>query len=432
MYEYVFYGMSKPFYNQINVSLFIIRWEINMVTNFSLNDNTQKEILKHLEITSQLLTKVGTKLSGTQKESMIYAMPDLGIAQNGTRMLGGFYTGACYSWNSDVPFVPIDATVNVCGTVVYRLKHKISVQEFKRRLDSVMKNRETYLKYATTYLPLQILDSIDLERADRFYWNYNVGNHFVILAEQSGDNLELSEGQYMVVHASAIEFKKDNLKYGLYPVEGNWYYDDIKTIFDDKENRYLRYIYGKKAVQFFELANMLQAINKDRNRYFCKEVLGDLTGEEIINLSHYGMPTNNSICIGCQWEQDNFTLLTAPGNDIYLVHPNLSCENTIKLEDKYITLTPHGCGVRLRNSNDIIEYLDDGILIGSKCFKNGESINIGNDVLVRTSGVCREGVRQYIEKILEKCQGTVYGQMRQLFARTKYGDFDYTKRKVEN
>lgn len=42
-----------------------------MVTNFSLNDNTQKEILKHLEITSKLLSKVGTELSGTQKESMI-------------------------------------------------------------------------------------------------------------------------------------------------------------------------------------------------------------------------------------------------------------------------------------------------------------------------------------------------------------------------
>ena len=55
---------------------------------------------------------------------MIYAMPDLGIAQNGTRMLGGFYTGSCYSWDSDVPFIPVDATVNVCGTAVYRLKHK--------------------------------------------------------------------------------------------------------------------------------------------------------------------------------------------------------------------------------------------------------------------------------------------------------------------
>ena len=402
-----------------------------MVTNFSLNDNTQKEILNHLEITSKLLSKVGTELSGTQKESMIYAMPDLGIAQNGTRMLGGFYTGSCYSWDSDVPFIPVDATVNVCGTAVYRLKQKITPQEFQRRLDGVMKNREIYLKYATTHLPSQILDSIDLEREDKFYWNYNVGNHFAILAEQNRENSELPEGQYMIVHASAIELKKDNLKYGLYPVEGNWYYDDIQTIYDDKENRYLRYIYGKKADQFSELANILQRINKDRNRYFCNAVLGELAGEEVINLSHYGMPTKNAICIGCQWEQDNFTLLTAPGNDIYLVHPDLSSKNTIKLKDKQITLTPHGCGVMLKNSSDTIEYLDDGILIGNKHFKKGESINIGNDVLVRTNGMYSEQVKQHIEKVLDRCPGTIYGQIHQLFARTKYGDFDYTRRDRE-
>lgn len=39
-----------------------------MITNFSLNDTTQEEILKHLETTSKLLDKVGTKLSETQKE----------------------------------------------------------------------------------------------------------------------------------------------------------------------------------------------------------------------------------------------------------------------------------------------------------------------------------------------------------------------------
>ncbi|MCI9366603.1 MAG: hypothetical protein HFJ54_09045 [Clostridia bacterium] len=402
-----------------------------MITNFSLNDNTQKEILKHLETTSKLLSKVGTELSETQKESMIYAMPDLGIAQNGTRMLGGFYTGACYSWNSDVPFVPVDTTVNVCGTTVYKLNQKITVQEFQKRLDNVMKNRETYLKYVSTHLPSQILDSIDLEKSDKFYWNYNVGNHFAILAEQNDDNSELAKGQYMIVHASAIELKKDNLKYGLYPIEGNWYYDDIKTMYDDKENRYLRYIYGKKAIQFSELANMLQRINKDRNRYFCKTVLGELAEEEVINLSHYGMPTNNAVCIGCQWEQEDFTLLTAPGNDIFLVHPNLTAPNTVELSNKEITLTPHGCGVMLKNSGDTIEYIDNGILIGNKYFKKGESINIGNDVTVRTNNMDTEHVKQHIETVLDRCPGTIYGQMHQLFARTKYGDFDYTKRVIE-
>lgn len=403
-----------------------------MLINLSLNDNTQKNILKHLQTTSRLLSKVGTKLSGIQKESTIYAMPDLGIAQNETRMLGGFFTGACYSWDSDIPFVPVDATVNVCGTAIYKLKQKITVEEFKKRLDNVMKVRETYLKYVSTYLPKQILDSIDLEREDRFKWNYNVGNHFVILAEQNEENSKFPVGQYMIVHASAIELKKDNLKYGLYPVKGNWYYDAIQTVYDNQENRYLRYIYGKKAIQFWELANMLQVINKDRNRYFCKTVLRELAGEEVINLSHYGMPTNNCVCIGCQWEQENYTLLTAPGNDIYVVHPSLTAPNTININNRKITLTPHGCGVMLKNDSDKIEYLDDGILIGNKNFKKGESINIGNDVLIRTNNMDLVHVKKHIEKVLNKCPGTVYGQMHQLFARTKYGDFDYTKDILRN
>ena len=71
------------------------------------------------------------------------------------------------------------------------------------------------------------------------------------------------------------------------------------------------------------------------------------------------------------------------------------------------------------------------MLIGKKYFKKGESINIGNDVLVRTNGMYPEQVKQHIDKILEQCHGTVYAQMHQLFARTKYGDFDYTRRNIE-
>ena len=69
--------------------------------------------------------------------------------------------------------------------------------------------------------------------------------------------------------------------------------------------------------------------------------------------------------------------------------------------------------------------------MGNKHFKKGESINIGNDVLVRTNGMYSEQVKQHIEKVLDRCPGTIYGQIHQLFARTKYGDFDYTRRDRE-
>ena len=42
-----------------------------------------------------------------------------------------------------------------------------------------------------------------------------------------------------------------------------------------------------------------------------------------------------------------------------------------------------------------------------------------------------EQVNQYIEKVLDRCPEIIYGQIHQLFARTKYGDFDYSIRYME-
>lgn len=401
--------------------------------NLTINDETQKSILEHLQKTEDLLSKVASKLSNKNKKASIYAMPDLGIAQNGTRMMGGFYTGACYTWDTDVPFIPVDATVNVCGTAVYKLNQKISNREFIERLDGVMNNRKTYLDFIDTCLPKEVSSQIDVNDDSKFYWNYNKGNHFVILAESDGKN-GLGAGQYMIVHASAIEFKKDNLHSGLYPVKGNWFYDDIQTEYDDEHKRYVRYVAGDKAKRFYAIANYLKDFNKIRNRYFCKCVLGDLMEKEIVNISHYGMPSINSVCIGSQWEQQDYTLLTAPGNDVFLVHPEIkpNNKNSVKLDNQNITLTPHGCGVRMNNSQDKIEYFDGGIKIGDNSYHIGESVNIGVDVSVRTKGMTNYELNQHICKILSVCPGTVYGRLTQEFARTKYGDFNYQEeRNVE-
>ena len=118
------------------------------------------------------------------------------------------YTGACYTWNSDVPFIPVDATVNVCGTAVYKLNKNVTNEEFIERLNNVMNNRNTYWDFVNKYLPKDVLNSIDVNDASKFFWNYNKGNHFVIFAESDG-KYGLEEGQYMIVHASAIELKKE-------------------------------------------------------------------------------------------------------------------------------------------------------------------------------------------------------------------------------
>lgn len=139
------------------------------------------------------------------------------------------------------------------------------------------------------------------------------------------------------------------------------------------------------------------------------------------------MPTINAVCIGTQWEQQDYTLLTAPGNDVFLVHPeiNSSCKNYFSLDNRNITLTPHGCGVKMNHPADKIEYLNDGIKIGNKSYRSGENVNLGVDVTIRTKGMTNAEVDQYITQILSVCPGKVYGRLTQKFARTKYGDFDY-------
>lgn len=398
-----------------------------MIKNLSLNDCTQENIIEHLKNTEKLLKTVATKLSKEEKDAKIYVMPDLGIAQNATRMLGGFYTGACYTWDTDVPFIPVDATVNVCGTAIYKLNKSISNEEFINRLNNILNDRKSYLDFANKHLPLEVLKTIDINDASKYYWNYTNGNHFIIFAESDGE-YGLEKGQYMIVHASAIEFKKDNLEFGLYPVKGNWYYDDIKTEYDEDSKRYLRYITGEKAKRFYDIATYLKDFNKIRNSYFCKAVLGDLLQKEVINISHYGMPTNNSVCIGSQWEQLDYALLTAPGNDIYLVHPKLNLNNTFALDNINITLIPHGCGVKMNNSTDKIEYLDKNTLkVGNNIFSLGNSVNIGIDVSVRTNGMNEEELDTYILNILKQCPGTVYGKLKQRYAKTKSGDFEFIK-----
>ena len=178
----------------------------------------------------------------------------------------------------------------------------------------------------------------------------------------------------------------------------------------------------------FSKKHHLKDFNKIRNSYFCKAVLGDLLQKEVINISHYGMPTNNSICIGSQWEQLDYALLTAPGNAIYLVHPKLNLNNTFALDNINITLTPHGCGVKMNNSADKIEYLDKNTLkVGNNIFSLGNSVNIGIDVSVRTNGMNEEELDTYILNILKQCPGTVYGKLKQRYAKTKSGDFEFIK-----
>ncbi len=360
--------------------------------NFSLNDKTQIEIMRHLEDTEKLLSIVSSKLSKKECSSKIYTMPDLGISSNVTRMAGGFFTGMCAIWETNVSFIPIDATVNSCGVICYKLNRNININQLKYAIEYVKKNT-------------------------KYDFNYDRGNHFVILAYDTKNPDE----QYIFLHASAAEFK-NNLLYGLYPVKGNWFYDRIET---EKlcNGRYLRYIKGDIAKRFFKISKYLDEYNKKRNRDFSLSILDkcDSTGIEVLNVSHYGMPDINSVCIGCQWKDEIYTLLTANKQDIYIIKPKITTNNTINHSGKKLTLSPHGLGVQLLNDNVQIRLENEKVALNNKVFIQDNKVDIGIDAKMRGVGIEQSKLDNMIGQVLLKTPGNILCRLKQIACYNKDG-----------
>ena len=344
-----------------------------MIYDKTLGDRTQKKVLRELETTEKLISKVATKLSSTQKTCDIYAMSDLGIAHNVTRMRGGFFTGAAYVWEQpDTPFIPVDTTVNVCGTALYKINSDMNITEFRKRCEKALADKS------------------------RYDWNFTNGNHFISLC-YSENNMGMQEGYYMLVHASACEYKEE-----LYPVIGNWYYNSILT--ERLGDRYLRFIKGEEAERFYQMAEMLESLNKKRNYFFCKQVLAEKMENEILSVSHYGMPTIHEVLIGVQKTGGLATLLTSPGKNVYIVK---------KIENAKNNYIPHGFGLELPENSDFT-YHKNGIQIGEKKFYSG-SITIGEDAISRHSfSETDENLRKYVRKIAEINELEICAELKQI------------------
>jgi len=340
-----------------------------MIKNLSLNDKTQLQILEHLKDTERLLKLA----SGSDVE--ITLMTDACPAHNVTRMLDGHFTGTVTRIiDPKEPFIPVGTTVNVCGVVIYKLLHEISAQEFKSRVYSAMESSPK-----------------------PYTWNnFNRGNHFVSLTYSDGKS-GLEKGQYLVVHASANEFRNQ-----LYPNKGVWYEDQIKTVtLPDNPKRSLHYITGETAQKFYNIAKDLLKFNQKRNSAFCEAVLdGGIADKEILNVQHYGMPDPNTICIGVQWETDGIVpLLTAPGKNIYLVKP---IEGT-----QYF---PHGFGVEIYDG-DIHYTSDGGINIGEKTLYPQNSLSIGIDAFNRAE---RTPLETCVQNIINKNPADIVAELKQI------------------
>jgi len=339
--------------------------------NLTTNDATQLAILSHLQNTEEMIADAITAETGRQAHAEITAMSDLGLAGNSTRMRGGFFTGMHAQWQSSVPFVPIDATVNSCGVYIFTLKKAPDRNTFTR-LISEAKGKITSLGYS---------------------WNFERGNHFIAVGH-------LENGQpCAVMHASADEYKKSKSDLALYPTESSWYYNDIRVYHSLKYvNRYLRYIVGKPAERFIEIALSLEKINKQRMSDVARLIFNELFDSECVFASHYGMPTDTSVAIGCSWRRENFALLTAPGKDIYIAAPVETSGNSSKSSQP--ALYPHGFGIEIEQP--ALSYSRDGLNINGTSIITDESVTQLETKRIRMRYALQSEVEAFAEQILEK------------------------------
>lgn len=359
--------------------------------NLTINDYTQKIILSHLETTEWLISKVASKLSNANKNANIIAMPDLGFPRNVGRILGGFYTGALYSWDSNIPIIPIDATVNSCGVSVFKLKYEI---EKKEDFIDIINN------------------GIQKSNNSSYDWNFNEGNHFInygIIKNSS----TLNPGNYIVMHSSASEFKKYNN--GLYPIIGNWYYNNIKILTEG--NRYIRYICGNVAENFFKISSLLTNYNKIRHQYFAEALFGEKRIEqELLYMPHYGMPNINSVAIGCNYI-DNYNiylLLTTPNKPSYFIRPKTGGNNEILLDKKY-TLSPHGLGMSM-NKNYVFSYSNNCIYFNKKKFRYNDKLSFDKDIIIRDCFFNNLSHENAINSFINTCPGEICGEFEPIFS----------------
>lgn len=294
-----------------------------------LGDSAQKYLLSYIKETERLLRGVVEKYSTASvhgqklSDAHVFPSPDLGFPNNAVRLAGGFATGMLVTWKCGTPIVPVDATVNVCSSSVFELPQSYNMnqtdEEFSDNIKKLM-NKAAEAGYAC---------------------NFMSGNHFLMIAEDE------DRKKYLVLHSSAKEFKDSYI--GLYPVEGNWYSEKIRTYPTPyvKGERYIRYLKGDDAVFFISMAKKLENMNVQIHKYFADEMSAkkcDLLEKSTYH--HYYMPTDSSIAIGTFVEDPGTVvpIFSAPGKNICLFKADKEKNWTIQLGGKPKCLIPHGWG----------------------------------------------------------------------------------------
>jgi len=316
---------------------------------------------------------------------------DIGLPDDVRRTAGGFLTGCHVEWECNTPFIPVDTTVGVCTSSVYKFADKISdvgKDFFDNKIDFM------------------------IDKKNKYMWNFNLGNHFVILAEDENSS-------YLIMHSSASEFKKQ-LDIGLYPVKNNWYWDKLET--HQENNRFIRFIKGQAAEKFWNTASKIPDYNTDRHTYFAELFAEGITKIETSFIKHhYGMPDSNSVNIGCFLEKENTTvpIFSALGKNIFLY--------TISSDDPNMgnkKLIPHGWGKTYPNLSEIsIDMKNEIIKIAENVYPVDSDERVKGDIRLFSDNPKDENF--YFNLIAKHFHGKVEKVLNQVFSYSKHGNFQW-------
>lgn len=358
-----------------------------------LNDDTQRILLPYIEKTKELFENTIKKYDssivniGTKKIQrsgvMIFPSLDLGFPNNVQRLAGGFATGMLVMWKCGTPIVPVDATVNVCSSSVFELNDfntDMEDDEFKKYIESIM------------FMATKI---------QGYSFSFDSGNHFLMIAQ----DIE-SKKFYLILHSSANEFKNSYM--GLYPVENNWYSNNIRTNPSPyAPERYIRYIKDQDAVYFIENAHKLEKYNVQIHKWFADHIGNNNLSTKGKTFHHYYMPTDSSIAIGTYVEEPNkiVPLFSDVGKDIYMF--KIGKDNwKVRLGGKEVCLVPHGWGQVIENVKSVAVDNEQKILrIDDVKFKINSKSRIENEV--------DKHVRKFNdgEEFLEKGKAMIKGEI---------------------
>lgn len=318
-------------------------------SNNLLGDETQRYLLSYIKKTESLLRGVVEKYSTASvngeklSDARIFPSLDLGFPNNSIRLAGGFATGMLVTWKCGTPIVPVDATVNVCSSSIFELPETYNMnqtdEEFNSYIEQLMCNANKA----------------------GYSFNFASGNHFFMIAEDEDGK------KYLILHSSAKEFKESYI--GLYPAEGNWYSERIRTYPTPyvRGERYIRYLKGDDATFFISMAKKLEEVNVQIHKYFADEMSARKCSLlERSTYHHYYMPTDSSIAIGTFVEEPGtiVPIFSAPQKSICLFKVDPVKNWTIQLGGRQKCLIPHGWGQAISGKiNTLVDFAEQKLTI---------------------------------------------------------------------